>query len=100
MNVPEIRGPGNLHPGREGKAGKAPKGAPSPGGALESPDTISISPESSRQAVEMEMLVERARSSDPERLEALSGVRERLDAGELNRPEVFRKTAERILSGE
>ncbi len=101
MNVPEIRGLGNLRPGRERKAGKpGEEGIPSRERPAESPDTVSLSPEFSRQAMELDRLVDLARAEDPGRMEVLSEVRERLESGALNRPEVFRKAAEKILYGE
>ncbi len=100
MNVPEIRGPGNLPPGREGKARKAREGAVSPERPGGFSDEVSISREFSRQAKELDRLVEKARAEDPERADALADVKERLDSGALDRPEVFRRTAEKILYGE
>ncbi len=99
MNVPEIRGPGNLHPGREGKARKAREDALSPERPVDFSDKVSISREFSRQAMEVDRLVEKARGEEPERVEALAEVKERLESGALDRQEVFRRTAEKILYG-
>ncbi len=100
MNVPEIRGPGNYPQGREGKVREARKDASSRGRPADFSDTVSISREFSRQAMEVDRLAAEARSEDPGRVEALADVKERLEAGALDRPEVFRRTAEKILYGE
>ncbi len=100
MNVPSIRGPENYRPGSGektlGRAGRKPASRD----VKEPLDRVSLSPESSRMAEEVDRLTFLARGGDSDRLEALSEVRAKLDSGELDRPEVFRRTAERILLGE
>ena len=99
MNVPEIRGPGNLHPRGEGKAGRAKaRSAGREVAGLEG-DRITLSPEFSRQALEVDRFVGLAKKEEAGRAEVLARVRRRLDSGDLNRPEVFRRTARKILAG-
>jgi len=97
MDVSGIRGPAGLPPEKGSKSqGKVKGGGHRARGRA---DSISISSDSAKKAEQVDHYVQRLAAPDADREEHLAEVRARLEAGELDRPEVFHRTAAKILSG-
>ena len=97
MDVSGIRGPAGLPPEKGSKSqGKVREGDDRRG---RSADSISISFHSAKKAEQVDHYVQRLTAPDAGQEEHLEAVRARLESGDLDRPEVFRRTAEKILYG-
>ena len=97
MEIPGIKGPSALPPERGSRVSRQKNAAGEHDN--KKADTVSISSDSAKQSERINKYVNKLNQPDPEREQHLSEVRDRLESGELDRPWVFRQTAEKILRG-
>ncbi len=102
MHVSNIDGSGNIERGSERtvRIPRPEQGGRAAGASGDIEDTATISQDGRERLHVLDAHADKLRSTDPERRALVEAARQRLQSGELDRPEVYRAVADAILRGD